>query len=283
MKFSFLIVALLLPLTLAAPVSDSDEMVQTPGGMLPASSVHPVPEGGAINIAGDEIQLLDASKHIVHVAQVNNTKPRVPQQSGWIAYAYWYNTGSPISYFNTTWSVPPVPATNHGQLVYLFNSIEPASYNAILQPVLQYGVSPAGGGSYWAVSNWYVTGSVAYFTPLARVNVGQTLTGIIALTGTTGSGYNYYSGFSNVGGALQLWNTTQLVWATETLEAYGITTGTDYPQGSTLFSSINLFTQSASGTPSVSWSTSSDAADGVSATVVKDGAVNAQVNIKYET
>lgn len=63
---------------------------------------------------------------------------------------------SPISSFATTWKVPAAPTTNHQQTIFLFNSIEPASGNAILQPVLQYGPSAAGGGSYWAVASWYV-------------------------------------------------------------------------------------------------------------------------------
>ena len=281
MKFSVFIAVLLLPFTLAAAVSESEETVLTPAGPLPASNVHPVPKGGSINILGNEIQLLDAANNIVHVAQVNNTK--LPQwQSGWIAYASWYNTGSsPISYFDTTWTVPPAPVTYNGQLVYLFNSIEPASGTAILQPVLQYGVSPAGGGAYWSVANWYVYGNNAYHTSLVNVAVGQALDGIIALTSTSASGYNYVSLFNGIGDVLPLNNSAQLVWATETLEAYGITTGTDYPSGSTLFYNINLYT--TSGIPLVSWSVNNDVADGLYASVVIDGPTNAAVQITYPT
>ncbi|KAF8310650.1 hypothetical protein DL93DRAFT_2084219 [Clavulina sp. PMI_390] len=47
---------------------------------------------------------------------------------------------SPINYFDTTWVVPRAPQRpNDGQLLFLFNSIEPALGDAILQPVLQYG------------------------------------------------------------------------------------------------------------------------------------------------
>ena len=147
----------------------------TPGGPLPASHVHPVPKGGSIDIVGNEIHLLDAAKKVVHVAQVNNTELS-GWQDGYIAYAAWLNThasSSQISYFNTTWSVPPAPATYNGQLVYLYTGMKPADYGAILQPILQYGVSPAGGGAYWSVANWYVTETDAYYTSLVDVAVGK--------------------------------------------------------------------------------------------------------------
>jgi len=272
-----------LPFTLAAPLN-SEEQVLTPAGLRPASSVVQIPEGGSINISGNELQLLDASKNIIHSAQIDNTtkvRPEtVPQESGWIAYANWYNTGSPISYFTTNWPVPPVPATNHDQTIFLFNSIEPASGSAILQPVLQFGPSAAGGGSYWAVSTWYV-GSATYYTPLVSVSVGQVLEGIIELTSSSGSSFNYESGFANIEGVIELSGSDELVWATETLESYGVTTGTDYPEGSTVFSNINLDT--TTGVPGISWAVADDTSDGVYVTIAENGASNAVVVINYET
>lgn len=272
-----------MPFTSGAPV-DSEEMVTTPAGLRPASGVFPVPDGGSINISGNDVQVLDASKNIVRVAQHNsaNLKSAIgPQESGWIADANWYNTGSPISYFSTSWVVPPAPVTYHGQTIYLFNSIEPASGNAILQPVLQYGPSPAGGGEYWTVATWYLDPSGTYFTPLVNVSVGQVLQGIIELTSISGSVFSYSSGFTNIPGQMVVNNASELVWATETLESYSVTAGTDYPQGSTTFYDINLVT--TTGTPAVSWAVSDDTADGIYATVAQDGATNAVIVINYET
>ncbi|PPQ82022.1 hypothetical protein CVT25_014647 [Psilocybe cyanescens] len=59
---------------------------------------------------------------------------------------------SPVSCC-TTWTVRPAPEDVDGQLPYIFNSIEPTtSFNAILQPVLQCGISPASEhhGDLWA-------------------------------------------------------------------------------------------------------------------------------------
>jgi len=206
----------------------------------------------------------------------------VPEKSGWVAYASWTNSGSsPISYFTTTWSVPPVPATDNGQTVFLFNSIEPASYKAIVQPVLQFGPSAAGGGSYWAVESWYVVGTQAYYSNLVSASVGDTLTGDITLTSTDGSSYNYVCAFENIDGTtLTVTGADQLVWATETLEAYQITAASDYPSGSTVFSGISL-TLSDGSNPPTSWSAVSDPNDGLSTTVNIDGSEGAEVTINY--
>jgi hypothetical protein len=162
----------------------------------------------------------------------------------------------------------------------LFNSIEPASGNAILQPVLQYGPSAAGGGGYWAIASWYLVGGQTYHTSPIQVSVGKSLDGIITLTSTSGSSYNYVTSFSNVAGTtLTATGAAQLVWATETLESYSVTSSSDYPTGSTVFSAINLKT--SSGTPSVTWGPVSDTADGLITTVNTQGATNAKITIKY--
>ena len=245
--------------------------------------------GGQVVHVGDEIHLVDAAGKLVHVAKNDGTNVRgtpvgdaaSPEKTGWVAYASWYNTGSsPISSFTTTWSVPPVPRTNHGQTVFLFNSIEPAAGNAILQPVLQYGPSAAGGGAYWAVASWYLVGGNTYHTTPINVSVGKSLEGVITLTGHSGNTYNYVTSFSNVAGTtLRATGSAQLVWATETLEAYQITSASDYPSGSTVFSSINLKT--SGGTPSVNWNPVSDTADNLITTVNVQGAKNAKITIKY--
>ena len=176
--------------------------------------------------------------------------------------------------------MPAVPAADHGQTVFLFNSIEPASGNAILQPVLQYGGSAAGGGAYWAVASWYLVGDQTYYTTPIQVSVGDSLNGVITLTSASGSSYNYVSSFSNIAGTtLTATGAAELVWATETLEAYGVTSPSDYPTGSTIFSAINLST--SSGTPSVTWNPVSDSEDGLITTINIQGATDAELTINY--
>jgi len=191
---SLLLASLLAPSVYADSTAPT---AMTPFGERPAANVHHVPTGGQVSIVGDEIHLIDAGGAVIHVAQNDHSKVRTnasePIESGWIAYASWYNTGPPITSFTTVWDVPNVPATYTGQTLYLFNSIEPASFDAILQPVLQFGPSDAGGGNFWSVASWYLVGPAVYYSDLVEVSPGETLTGIIELTSpnTPGSPFDY--------------------------------------------------------------------------------------------
>ena len=156
-----------------------------------------------------------------------------PVTDGWIVYSGWTNaSGNPISYFKTQWSVPPEPASDNDQTVFLFNGIQ--SFDAdvfILQPVLQWGTSSAGGGSYWSITNWYVgSEGTALYGPLIQVNPGDVLEGIMTLTGQTGSNFNYLSSFTGYPTAdLVVNNVAELTWANETLECYDFSAFSDYP------------------------------------------------------
>lgn len=249
--------------------------------------------GGNVHLVGDEIHLTDASGKLIHIKHNDGSHvrhqgahvephPKRAEQSGWVAYADWYNTGSsPISSFTTSWPVPAAPTTYHGQTVFLFNSIEPSAGDAILQPVLQYGPSAAGGGGYWSVASWYLVGSQTYYTPLVKVSPKQVLTGVITLTSITNStAYNYASEFTGISKSkITATGSAQLVWATETLESYGVSQRSDYPVGSTVFSGIGLKTKA--GVPKVQWSAVSDSADGLKTTVNTQGATNAKITIQY--
>jgi len=275
---------------LAAPNTRSESTTaRTPHGLRPIENTHLVPQGGQVKTVGSEVHLLDVDGTVLHVAQKDSSvkvkssstsSGLEPLETGWIAYASWYNEGDPIDYFNTTWFVPDTPAAWDGQTLFYFNSIEPASGDAILQPVLQYGPSAAGGGEYWAVASWYLVGSDTYYTSPIQVNPGDTLDGVITLTSTDGTNYDYVTSFSNIGGtSLTASNSAQLVWATETLEVYSVESLDDFPTGSTEFFDINIST--TTGTPSMSWTCVSDTADGIDCTVTEDGPINAIITITY--
>ena len=88
----------------------------------------------------------------------------------------------------STWTVPPAPSTDSGQTIFLFNGIQNYGTNyGILQPVLQWGPSAAGGGSYWSIASWYVTsGGDAFHTTLIQVDEGDVLIGLMTFTGQPG-------------------------------------------------------------------------------------------------
>src|SRR5450631_577254 len=194
-------------------ISMPDNLVLTPGGYRDAALVHQVAVDTVIDaregrlrqlsLAGDVLadhgpMLIRAAGRPLHPLNVY-----VPQEkmvaafgSGWITYASWTNsTGTPVSRFASNWRVQAAPATSNGQTIFLFNGIQNSTM--IYQPVLQWGPSAAGGGAYWAVASWYADGQSGhsfYSTPV-RVNVGDVLTGVMTLTGTSGTQHSYSCDF----------------------------------------------------------------------------------------
>jgi len=228
----------------------SEEYVITPGGFRPKSTVHQIASEHILDATGGRIRELDPAGKTVNDFGEFSTKlgdkPLMPGNvravnpalqpgakvpglaSGWITYAGWNNaTGKPITLFKTTWKVPPKPATEHGQTIFIFNGIQNSGW--IFQPVLQWGPSAAGGGNYWAVASWYVDGS-AYHSSLTNVSVGQSLVGVMTETGKTGSNFNYNSIFQGIANSsFNVHNIPELTWCCETLECYGMTVCSDYP------------------------------------------------------
>ena len=145
--------------------------------------------------------------------------------SGYITYAAWTNgTGRAISSFSTTWTVPPPPRTQSGQLLYLFNGLEDSPVTHILQPVLQWGVSPNGGGNSWAVASWWVDNSNnATKTPLVQVNPGDILVGVMTLLSQSGGSFSYSCEFSNISGTrMTVQGATRWSWPWKRSSATGL-------------------------------------------------------------
>ncbi|KAJ7496674.1 hypothetical protein FB451DRAFT_1359248 [Mycena latifolia] len=282
-----LIAVLLAPFTLAVPVADADTVL-TPGGPCLRKNIKEVPAGAIIRPVGTDIHVFDASGILVHVATPGPAfTPRSPPEpapvgDGWKTYAYW-DGGAWIDSLSATWTVPPAPATYHGQLIYLFIGLDntDAASNAIAQAVLQYGVSPAGGGAFWAVASWYILADQVFYTTPVPVSVGQQVTGFVDLTGAGGWGVGYTIQFNVPNTRLLGVAGPGLFHATVTLEAYNTTAKSDYPTGSTVFTGTNLSAE-LGGTPyAVAWSTVNDTTDGLSTTVNVNGASGAQIEIHY--
>jgi Repeat of unknown function (DUF346) len=286
-----------------------DELVLTPGGFRPKSQVHPIETGHVLRKSQEgTLQKINraSGKVVTEFARATasaNNEPFLPKSiqapaaaaaksggkvpafgSGWITYAYWNNaTGNAISSFATTWVVPPEPAAQSGQTIFLFNGIQNSAW--IYQPVLQFGPSAAGGGNYWAVASWYVdSAGGAYHSPLVRVNPGDTLEGIMTLTGSGPSGFDYDCVFQGIPAAsLPVQNIQQLTWCAETLEAYNITTCSDYPATQeTAFRGISI--QTGGSRPAIAWTAANAVKDcGQHCVVVSNSPTNGEVDIFYGT
>lgn len=266
----------------------------TPGGYRPSSFVQRIEPGQALQFgatpgdgAGEQAIIELASRNIIKkIAQPNLPQSELPALgSGWITYAYWNNgTGHSISDFKTTWRVPPEPESKGNQTIFLFNGIQNYGANfGILQPVLQWGLSAAGGGPYWSVACWYVTSNGhAFHSPLVRVNVGDILVGTINMTGRSGQLFNYDCRFEGINNAnLPVYGIAELLWCNETLEAYSIESFSNYPAAySTPLGGINLLT--GNGTPSINWTSVDAVTDcGQHCIVVNNSAVNGEVDLFY--
>lgn len=262
--------------------------ILTPGGYRSKSLVHQVEQSQALFVEGTDMRIIEAAtKNIVKkLPQIAARPDEVPALgSGWITYAYWNNgTGHSISTFKTTWQVPEEPELRNDQTIFLFNGIQNYGINfGILQPVLQWGPSAAGGGQYWSVASWYVTsGGLAFHTQPVRVNAGDTLAGTIRLTGQSGNLFNYSCQFEGINNTLlDVHNIAELLWCNEALEAYSIDNFAEYPAAyDTPLKAISVLT--GNGTPRVNWTPVDAVTDcGQHCVIVNNSAVNGEVDICY--
>ena len=232
---------------------DHPGWVQVPGQLIRPDCVHEVPNGARVEVGGDgQITgdvILDGALIAHYEACPEDaivTRPRARTEglrnppgadNGWVEADQWnvpLSSSDDIDYMAGSWTVPSYPSAN-GALIYLFNGIEPSSASWMLQPVLQYGVSPAGGGNYWAIASWLVSSNQAFHSPLATVYPGNSISGFTEMTAISGStkyweveakdtttgSYSYLS--ADVPG--QHWT-----WAyAGVLEAYNITSCSQFP------------------------------------------------------
>lgn len=280
----------------------SDALVLTPGGYRPKEQVHLVEPNRVLRLVGGRLKELDAEGKVVAdhglLAARPPGLPLMPRNvvrrrgratelaSGWISYADWTNvTGKPISYFATTWTVPPAPSSDSGQTLYLFDGMQDSSM--IYQPVLQWGPSPAGGGSRWMVASWYVDGEggPAFHSPLCEVEAGDVLAGFMTLTGRSAGGMAYRCEFKGLPDSnLAIQDVPELTWCCQTLEAYEVTKLTDYPDtGLTAFRAIDLRVGvGPSAEPALAWTAVDAESDvGQHTVIVSNANPGGEIDIHY--
>jgi hypothetical protein len=230
---------------------DNSDLVLTPGGWRPKSQVHLLETGQHVSGKGRRLRVIETStgkvvqdlgetskKKILRTGRVGKslgTTPNFPD-TAWIENSSWTNdSGEPIVYFSSKWVVPQEPASNNNQTIYLFNGLQQTPTGPyILQPVLQWGSSPIGGGNYWSIANWYMNGQNGPAITLKqgpiKVNPGDVLQGIMTLTNQSGDEFSYTSSFAGYPALdIPVTEIDQLTWACETLECYYLTQCSDYP------------------------------------------------------
>ena len=264
-----------------------DGSVLTPGGYRHPSIVHHVSRGHRIRRRKDQLQVVHrGTQRIVARHDVALSGAPIPGLgTGWVTFATWQNAGSaPISQIATDWTVPNPPSTgDSSQTIFLFDALQNASRTNLLQPVLQWGTSQAGGGPFWSISNWYIdpSGHVCHSDSLP-VLPGEVLTGIISLGQEIGGLFSYVVSFAGYPGLdLSVQGIEELVCAAETLEAYQIGVCADYPAAtSTAMSNIAIAAGGVA--PPLTWSIQNNSTTCDEHTIVDSSAnPGGQIDIVY--
>ena len=260
----------------------------TPGGIRPKSMIHTVQPGEIVDRDEIGFNRFDVGRNqFIPPPPLEVATPELPALgSGWITYAaYTEPATNIITFMTTTWVVPPEPTRHDSQLVYLFNGLQDNPVTHILQPVLQWGVSPDGGGNRWAVASWFVDSSGnAFKTPLVNVNPGDVLTGVMRMTSQSGGRFNYTCQFAGLAGTLlTVNNTNQLVMPVETLECYSMSECRDYPH--TLLTSMrSISVNTATASLPLNFSAVNRVTEcGQHTIVVSNAASGGQVDLYYTT
>jgi len=216
--------------------------VPTPRGMMPKECVHEVPsnshaykeENGIVRVENP-----DGSIDFFPPCEFSHISRQV-NDNGWIVYGV-YN-GNSFTSFNGTWKVPTAPSTtSDNQTLFMFTGLEDAFGDEIIQPVIQWGPSEAGGGNYWTIANWWVTSSgQALYSTLTKINIGDTILGTMVQHGT-GSWAIAASVNSAKPTILNVNNISPQTMASVTLEVYNVLECTDYPADNSItFTKLSL-------------------------------------------
>jgi hypothetical protein len=187
-----------------------------------------------------------------------------PVISGWLEYVS-ATTSTSYGEITATWTVPPLPATNDGQILFFFPGFEDTSdILSIVQPVLQFGDSSAGGANYWALASWNccITGTM-WHSHLLKVNPGDAILGEI--TSTCKKGLNYCADWKVISEDQTIGRKTSLdkavaegqVWNWgfgAVAEVYGVKQCSDWPANttSTLFT-VQLYDQNREAISDPGW------------------------------
>jgi len=248
-----------------------------------------------INLTDNTIQIINKDKGVVIEELYIHSRNDIVKKSSStsdserkLTYAYCSlveSENNPIKYFKADWIVPSPPRSNEKQIIYLYNGLVTidSGVSHIVQPVLQWGNTPAGGGEYWAISNWYVSDTYFFHDSLIRVEPGTKLEGIIKLNLTSNSKYSYSSFFKNFPSCLQIDNLPRLVEPEIALETYFINNCDQYPSDEKVsFNSIQILTEDVS--PFGVWFPSNNNIDcGGFCDIKSSNTMEGEIDIYYRT
>jgi hypothetical protein len=243
------------------PAGVPEDYVITPFGYFHPSCVRTLAEGQTL-LADGRIQDADGRVEatvpvcnyphytsrgaIVSATALSGIEPTI---NGWLEYVS-VTTNTSYREISASWAVPPGPTTEDGQTLFFFPGFEDKNdVISIVQPVLQFGPSAAGGGTFWAVASWNCCPSgTAWYSPLLNVSSGDTIVGTISPNGLAPGTWNVVSADETTGKKTtlaktpsegQMWN-----WAFGAVsEDYGVVQCGDFPADSGLTFTVDLYNQ----------------------------------------
>jgi hypothetical protein len=169
-------------------------VVLTPAGLVHKECLHEIPVGSSVKrdgtVALPNGKVVTLPECPFPSARVDGSGP-IPNVNSWVAdvQAPAFTNSFGFNWFNglnASFSVPSAPASYVGQTIFFFPGFSPSDNSEIIQPVLQYGPSGAGGGRFWGVANWYVPRSgPAMHDTLRQVAAGSTISTSMRAGGIT--------------------------------------------------------------------------------------------------
>ena len=176
--------------TAPASPDTASEYTPTPVGLVHTSCVHVLAEGDELQEDGSILRksgVLEAVEPCGFADPMNRDAASAPSRdagvAGWQEWAQW-NSPADLGEMQVLFHVPAAPSYYTGQTIFLFPAFEGYSATGIniIQPVLQYGGSKAGGGKYWSIASWIggaAWGNNYYTSADVPVATGNVIEGII--------------------------------------------------------------------------------------------------------
>jgi len=263
MKLPLIVISVLFSVCAAASVAG--HYVQTPTAEVWSTCIHRVEHGSKIVETDDQMRIISPSGAVRTVERcpmpnrrlpTRRTAPGASPADGWQVWTtFQHPQNETFTTFVGNFTVPPAPTSFGGGILYMFFGLQsdnwvpianeppaPPTFD-IIQPVLQYGLGPAGGGNFWGLASWYVTlNAGAAHSDLIKINPGDIVVGNMTMTGATEW---FISGVVN-GKASSISATHPRLasqpWAYTTLELYQISSCSFMPpSGSSIkFSGMHL-------------------------------------------
>jgi len=233
----------------------------TPFGYHPNACIHKVPDGSHIididRETGFIIVYPDGHKELHPPCSEKVHNVTNLDGEGWQVWTKYYtgNNNTDVNIFLGNFTVPQAPQEYKRQTLFIFTGLQnidwvppdprPKVPFAIIQPVLQYGLSVGGGGRLWSLASWYVTLSDGFIvSEFKTVEPGDVIFGNMTKLAKDSWFIGSYVRHKAIATTLIVTKKvlTVMPWAYVTLEVYGVTSCAQYPKNSaSIFTDLILY------------------------------------------